>query len=214
MHVAYGYATSGWNYCWKSVVSYCAVVLKATLLSQDEAKRHLLEQQLQVQRLNALRDKTKPRSDKMEKLISQLKNDDLEILNSLLDRQTVVWIWCQSQTGLERLQKLNETNNLRPIDVFSDLTTLSTSSAEMTISKAVIICRDQFQKNAGKFSYALSKRMWKSLIKTLMRRLTASYKIKREIWVNIWQLQLTSIKIVIGEQGVWWTVFRNYQWLR
>lgn len=161
MHVAYGYATSGWNYCWKSFVSYCAVVLKATLLSQDEAKRHLLEQQLQVQRLNALRDKTKPRSDKMEKLISQLKNDDLEILNSLLDRQTVVWIWCQSQTGLERLQKLNETNNLRPIDVFSDLTTLSTSSAEMTISKAVIICRDQFQKNAGKFSYALSKRMCK-----------------------------------------------------
>lgn len=95
----------------------------------------------------------------MEKVISQLKCDDLEILNSLRDRQTVVWIWCQSQTGLERLQKLNEANNL--IDVFSDLTTLSTSSAEMTISKAVSICIDQFQKIAGKFSYALIKRMCK-----------------------------------------------------
>lgn len=139
----------------KIFCSHCAVVLKATLLSGDKAKR-LLEQDLLVQRLTALRDNTKRRSHKTEKGISQLRNDDVEILSCLLDRQAVVWIWCRSQTGLERFRTLNESKDLL-LTVFSDLTTLSAYSAERAISSitAVSICRDQFEKYACKFEYRL-----------------------------------------------------------
>lgn len=88
----------------------------------------------------------------MEKLISQLKDDDIEILNSLPDRrQTVVWIWCQSQKAFDMIQKLNESNDL--LEIFIGLTT------DITKPSAVCMCRDQFKKCIGKYMQILIRKI-------------------------------------------------------
>src|SRR6218665_95007 len=64
-----------------------------------------------------LRNRAKPWSHQTDQLISQLREEGIEILNSYLDRHIVfIWIWCHSQATLENIRKLYESNQLR--DVF------------------------------------------------------------------------------------------------
>src|SRR5688572_17311520 len=76
----------------------------------------LMETQLLHKQIEDLRNRTKPLSHQTQKFISQLSEKDVEILNSELDRKTVVvWIWCRSQAALEHIQSLYESNQLRYI---------------------------------------------------------------------------------------------------
>ena len=102
-----------------------------------------METRLLHQKIEDLRDRTKPWSHEADKLISQLKEEGIEILNSHLNRQTVVvWIWCHSQAALEHIQSLYESNQLR--DVFFE-------NIQPSISKVINIDGNQFKKTIGKF---------------------------------------------------------------
>jgi len=93
-------------------------------------------------KINDLRDRTKSRSHKTDKFIAQLRDEDIDILNAQLDRQTVVvWIWCRSQTAIENLQRLYASNQLR--DKYFEHIQPSTS-------KVINIDRNQFKKIVGK----------------------------------------------------------------
>ena len=93
-----------------------------------------------------LRNRTKPWSRQTDKLISQLKEEGIEILNSDFDRQTVVvWIWCHSQAALQHIQRLYESNQLR--DVLFGLANIP----EIDQSKVINIDSNQFKKAVGKF---------------------------------------------------------------
>ena len=86
---------------------------------------------------------TKPRSPQTDKLITQLREEGIEILNSHLDRQTeVVWIWRRSQAALENIEKLYESKQL--IDVLFE-------NIQSSISKTINIDRIQFRKTVGMF---------------------------------------------------------------
>jgi len=102
-------------------------------------------QHLFHQKINDLRDRTKPRSHETDKLIAQLRAEGIEILSSQMDRQTVVvWIWCHSKTSIENLQRLYESNQLR--DVYFD-----NIQPSRPTSRVIIIERNQFKKTTGKF---------------------------------------------------------------
>src|SRR6218665_2969050 len=94
-------------------------------------------------KINDLRDRTKVRSHETDKLIAQLKDKGIEILNSQLDGQTVVvWIWCHSQTAIENIQRLYELNQLRD-EYFENIQSSS--------STVINIDSHQFKKTVGKF---------------------------------------------------------------
>ena|SRR6218665_203953 len=82
-------------------------------------------------------------SQKTDRLISQMRDEGLEILSSQLDRRTVVvWIWCHTQGSLEHIQKLYESNQLR--NVFFE-------NSQSSSSNVINIDRNQFKKTIGKF---------------------------------------------------------------
>lgn len=96
------------------------------------------------QKIKDLQNRTKPRSHETDKLISKLKDEGMDILDSKLDRQTVVVsIWCRSQKALERIQKLYDSNQLKDV-LFEHI--------QPSISKVVNIDRSQFKKSVGKLS--------------------------------------------------------------
>src|SRR6218665_1589177 len=94
------------------------------------------------------RHRIKPCSLQSDKLISQLNGEGIEILNSQLDRQTmIVWIWCRSQTALYYIQRLFESNQLRK--VLYGVADIPISTPEVEQSN-VIIENNQFKKIIGK----------------------------------------------------------------
>jgi len=102
-----------------------------------------METELLHQKLEDLRNRTKPWSHQTDKLISQLREEGIEILNSQLNRQTVVvWIWCHSQAALGHIQRLYESNRLR--EVFFE-------NIQPSISIVTNIDGYQFKKTIGKF---------------------------------------------------------------
>lgn len=106
---------------------------------------HLLHEKIED-----LRNRTKPWSHKTEEIISRLKDEGIEILSSQLDRQTViVWIWCHSKAALEYVQRLYESNQLTYI--LFELTINRPCTSGMTPSKVIRIESDKFRKTAGKF---------------------------------------------------------------
>lgn len=108
-----------------------------------------MDPQLLCDRLNDLRNRRKPRSHKAEKLISQLKDKCIEILNAELDRHiVVVWIWCHSEAALENIQKLYESNQLR--DIFFGFANI-TPSTGVDHPKLIIVDDIQFKKAVSKF---------------------------------------------------------------
>ena len=95
-----------------------------------------------------LRDKTKSWSNQTVNFISQMRMEDLEILNSQRDSQTVVvWIWCRSQAALRHIQRLYESNHQRDVLI---------ESIQPSASKVINIDGNQFKKTVGKFSCKLS----------------------------------------------------------
>ena len=101
--------------------------------------------------ISSLRNGSKPRSHQADNLISQLKDEGVEILNSQLLRQTVVvWIWCRSQTALKHTHILYESNQLR--DVFFGIANIRPPATEFNQSKMLNIDRNHFKKTAGKLS--------------------------------------------------------------
>ena len=109
------------------------------------------ETQLLIHRnIEDRRNRIKPCSLQSDKLISQLNDEGIEILNSQLERETVVvWIWCRSQTALHYIKRLYESNQLRK--VLYGIANIPTSTHEIEHSNAIIIEENQFKKTVGKF---------------------------------------------------------------
>lgn len=108
-----------------------------------------LDPQLLHQKVRERRSKTKPRSRQTDKVISRLKEEGLEILNSQLDRQTVIiWIWCYSQAATENTKKLYESNRLT--DLFFDFGNIAPPISEIIKSKVINMDSSQFNKTVGK----------------------------------------------------------------
>src|SRR6218665_3420362 len=101
------------------------------------------------QNIEDRRHRNKPCSLQSDKLISQLNGEGIEILNSQLERETVVvWIWCRSQTARRYIQKLYESNQLRYVLYgVADIQTLT----EIEQSNVITIEDNQFKKTIGKF---------------------------------------------------------------
>src|SRR6218665_3277694 len=92
-------------------------------------------------KINDLRNRAKPRSHKTDKLIVQLRDEGIEILSSQMDGQIVVaWIWCHSQTAIENIQRLYESNQLR--DYYFE-------NIHPSTSKVINIDRNEFKKTVG-----------------------------------------------------------------
>jgi len=73
-----------------------------------------------------------------------MREEGIEILSSQLDGQTVVvWIWCHSQTAIENLKRLYESNQLR--DKYFE-------NIQPSASRFMNIDTNQFKKTVGKFS--------------------------------------------------------------
>ena len=108
-----------------------------------------MEQQI-VKPLSDLPDTTISKTAELERELSHLKADDIDVLNSLLDRNPVVWLWCHSDSGLAKLQSnsdlalklLNPENITRPSEI-----------AEV---RTVNIDEDQFRKEVGECSLLIS----------------------------------------------------------
>lgn len=67
-----------------------------------------IDSQLFKEAINDLRSKTKPRSHQTDILVTQLAEEGIEIVNSHLNRQTVVvWILCHSKRALETVVTLS-----------------------------------------------------------------------------------------------------------
>ena len=95
-------------------------------------------------KIEDFRNRAKPRPYDTDKRIVQLREEGIEILNSQLDRQTVVvWIWCRSQTALEIIQVLYESNQLKE---FFEIIFHS------AVSKVINIDRNHFKNTVGKFT--------------------------------------------------------------
>src|SRR5688572_10373685 len=109
-----------------------------------------MDTELLHQKFEDHRSRTKPRSHETDKLISQLKDEGIEIVNSQLDRQTVVvWIWCYSQAALENFQRQYQSNHLK--DIFLGFADIQPSTSEITQSIMISIDRSQLNKTVGKF---------------------------------------------------------------
>lgn len=101
-----------------------------------------IEAHLFHKRIEDLRSKVNPRSRPADKLVTQLREEGIEILSSQLDRQTVVvWTWCRTQAALEHVQKLYETNQLR--EIFFEI-------IQTSISTVIDVDKNQFEKTVGK----------------------------------------------------------------
>ena len=106
------------------------------------------------ERLNDIHDKTKLRSDIKERAINQLSDIDIEILHSHMDRQAVLelqavlYIWCKSQMGYDRIRKLSESKSI--VDVTGNLTKNISPTIEPTRSRMIDVDIDQFKKTIGK----------------------------------------------------------------
>lgn len=129
---------------------FLLVVIKVEAQKRGGGFTTFMETKLFHQKIEDLRNRTKPRSHQTDKLISQLKDEGIDILNSQLDRQTmVVWIWCQSQSALENIQKLYEWNQLT--DVLFRLADTQPSITETIQSTVINIDSNEFKKSVGKF---------------------------------------------------------------
>jgi len=107
------------------------------------------KQLLLHQNIEDRRHRNKPCSLQSDKLISQLNDEGIEILNSQLERETVVvWIWCRSQTALHYIQRLYESNQLRK--VLYGVADIHTSTPENEQSSVISIENNQFKKTIGK----------------------------------------------------------------
>ena len=101
------------------------------------------------QNIGDRRNRIKPCSLQSDKLISQLNGEGIEILNSQLERETVVvWIWCRSQTALHNIQSLYESNQLKK--VLYGVADIHTSTPEIEQSNVISIEDNQFKKTIGK----------------------------------------------------------------
>lgn len=100
--------------------------------------------------INNLRERTKLRTHHCDKLISQLKDEEVEILNAQTDRSTVViWFWCRSQAALENIQTLYESNQLR--DILFGAANIQPWASEIIQSQVITIDGNQLKKTVGMF---------------------------------------------------------------
>src|SRR6218665_2642373 len=121
------------------------VAVKVTVINCGGQIAEIVSTQLIHQRINDHRNIINLKSHETNKSVRLLRNNDIEILNSQRNRQTVdVWIWCRTQAALEHIENLYESNQMREV-LFDRI--------QPTISMVLNIERNQFKKNAGKFLF-------------------------------------------------------------
>src|SRR5688572_21268187 len=102
------------------------------------------------QTISDLVNRPKQGSQRNDKLINELRDGGIEIINSQLERKNVVvWIWCRSQTALENIQNLHVSNRLS--DILFDVANIRSSPSEIIQSKVISIDSNEFKKTVGKF---------------------------------------------------------------
>lgn len=100
------------------------------------------------ERLNDLHDKTKLRSNTMERAMGQLIDNGIEIFHSQMDRQASLSIWCKSQLGHDNFRTLCESNLV--VDIIGDLTKMTSSAPEPIGSRKVDVDKNQFKKTISR----------------------------------------------------------------
>lgn len=96
-------------------------------------------------RFEELKDKSISKSSEIETLISDLKNDGVNIIHFADDRDVTVWMWCKQAKALNRLKALNESKDLSYL--LCQLTKLSPIFLNGRIGN---IDKDQLKKKIGK----------------------------------------------------------------
>src|SRR6218665_1018749 len=121
------------------------VAVKVTVIKCGGKIAEMVSTQLIHQRINDHRNIINLKSHETNKSVRLIMNNDIEILNSQRNRQTVdVWIWCRTQAALEHIHNLYQSNRMR--EVFFD-------EIQPSTSMVLKIERNQFKKNAGKFLF-------------------------------------------------------------
>lgn len=113
------------------------------LCGKDEGKL----QQLST-RLKDIHGQMKLNSETKERTISLLKDRNIEIFDSQIDRQTVLYIRCKSHMGHESLRTSLESNAI--IDLIRDLTKITPSAPELIGSRMIDIEIEEFKRTIGK----------------------------------------------------------------
>lgn len=120
------------------------MVIKVEVQNLDAKCTTSMQTQRLHETIESLLSRIKPRSHETDKLISQLKDDGIEIINSQQDKDALlVWIWCRSQAAIEKA-KSNELAG-----VFFGLENIRTSAS----SNAIRLENIQLQKTIGKYMY-------------------------------------------------------------
>ena len=115
-------------------------VIKIGVQTRDTSP---METQLLYEKNEYLRNRAVIGSHQTNKLISQLKDEGIEVISVELETETViVWIWCRTQADLANCQRMYESNQLR--DTLFE-------SIQPFISKEITIDGNQFKKTIGKF---------------------------------------------------------------
>lgn len=122
------------------------VVIKVKVRNCCAAYAESVNTQLRHHEMSYLRNGNYPDSThSADELISQLSEKGIEILNSQMDRRTVVvWIWCRSKSALEYAKKMYESKQLRDV-------LFSIEHIQSSISTVISIDRKQLKQNVGKF---------------------------------------------------------------
>jgi len=145
---------------------FLLVAINVKVRNRGEICKTVMDLQLLHQTINDLRNRTKQTSHQVDdKFINELKNEGIEMINSQLERKTVVvWIWCRSQSALEGIRKHYESNQLT--EVICGLANSRQSKSEIIRLKVVNIDRNQFKKTVGKFLYDYKRHVCKMCILT------------------------------------------------
>src|SRR6218665_1067026 len=122
------------------------VVIKVKIRNCCAAYAESVNTQLRHHEMSYLLNRNYPESThSADELISQLNEEGIEILNSQMDRRTVVvWIWCRSKAALEYVKKMYESKQLRDV-----LFSIEHTCIQSYISTVISIDRKQFKKNVG-----------------------------------------------------------------
>lgn len=94
-----------------SILFYSAEVIRTEVKSATSTDRRTWSEAFSA-RINGLKDKNRFKTVEEELIIKELKDKNLEILNSIVDHDAVVWFWCKSQKSMEEIKLLYETSTL------------------------------------------------------------------------------------------------------
>jgi len=81
-------------------------------------------------------------------------SENIEVLNSVCDRQAVVWLWCKWQNALEKLENDIQCNTL--MNLLTSLTNDPKSAVPLHRQHCrITLDSNQFKKEVGKYIFRI-----------------------------------------------------------